>query len=100
MPSPVRAVLIISQVCFLVISTVFLVIAVRGYRGTPFGAVLRPLPIATVVFSASSAMRLVPLAPATVRTAQFGINAVAVAFLCLFGVRLGLLLTGRREVTA
>lgn len=55
LPFPL-VVLALVQTAVLVAATVLMAIAARGYAGTPWGRVLRPLPVALLFFAASTGL--------------------------------------------
>lgn len=59
----VQAGLVVLQLVFLVLAFAFAVIAARGYRGTPWGRVLRPLPAVLALMAAGAGASRLPSTP-------------------------------------
>ena len=88
--------LAVGQVFLLGVALPLAVVAVRGYEGTPFGRVLRPLPVVVLGFLVTVAAKLVPLG---VHEGYYVVavgNTVGVVAALVSAVRLVLLLTQRR----
>lgn len=71
-------------------------VAVRGFRGAPFGAVLRPLPVVLVAYVGLNAVWVldVSVPPAY----QIATSSVATAAALFSAARLVVLLTERRKL--
>ena len=88
--------LLLLQVVFLTVGAVFAVVAARGYRGSPWGRVLRPLPVVLALFVVSAGVALLPVAWwADVATYLWG---VAVLGIGVSVYEFLLLTTGRRSM--
>lgn len=58
-----KAGLVVLQLVLLVLGFVFATIAARGYQGTPWGRVLRPLPAVIALLAAGAGVSLLPSTP-------------------------------------
>ncbi len=72
------------------------VVAARGFRGTPFGRVVRPLVPITGAYLAIAATKVV--APAAAATASRVFGTLAVVLMAWTAVQAILLLSGRRAL--
>lgn len=59
----VQTALVALQLALLAVAFVFAVIAVRGYRGTPWGRVLRPMPAVLALMAMGAFVSLLPATP-------------------------------------
>lgn len=88
--------LLLLQVVFLTVGAVFAVVAARGYRGSPWGRVLRPLPVVLVLFVVSAGVALLPVPWwGDVATYLWGVAILGIAVAVYEFL---LLTTGRRAV--
>ena len=71
-------------------------IAVRGYWHAPFGAVLRPLPVAAVGFLVAVGERFLPIGSDLATTIQFAAWTVAVLAVAWASLQFFLVTTERR----
>lgn len=89
---------VLSTATVLVLAAAFplSLVAARGYRGAPFGAVLRPIPVAIVAFVALNAAWAmdVSVPPAY----QLVTSTVAILAVLVAAARVFVLLTGRRKL--
>lgn len=86
----------LGQVVVLSATLPFAIVAARGFRGTPFGRVVRPLVPITGAYLAIAATKLV--APAAVTTASRVFGTIAVLLMAWTAVQAILLLSGRRAL--
>lgn len=86
----VRAGLVVLQLVLLVLGFVFAAIAARGYRGTAWGRVLRPLPAVLALMAAGAGVSLLPSTPAhggIYTTVLLGLAVVGIVYATLEFVR-------------
>lgn len=98
MAPPVDDALLLLNVVFLSATLPLSVIAVIGYRGTPWGQVVLFLPFISVGYVVTQGLALSPLeGPGPFYVGLFTL-VVAVVATALLAYRLATLLTGRRAV--
>lgn len=86
----VKAGLVVLQLVLLVVGFVFAVIAARGYGGTAWGRVLRPLPIILAFMTTGAGASLLPSTPShggIYTTTLLGFAVVGIVYATLEFVR-------------
>lgn len=86
----VKAALVVIQLVLLVLGFLFAGIAARGYRGTAWGRVLRPLPAVLALLAAGAGISLLPSTPANggiYTTVLLGIALVGIVYATVQFVR-------------
>lgn len=86
----------LGQVVVLSATLPFTVVAARGFRGTPFGRVVRPLVPITVAYLAIAATKVVAPAASALASRLFG--TLAVVLIAWAAAQAILLLSGRRAL--
>jgi hypothetical protein len=86
----------VGQIIVLSATLPFAIVAARGFRGTPFGRVVRPLVPITVAYLAIATTKLV--APAAATTASRAFGTLAVVLMAWTAAQAILLLSGRRAL--
>lgn len=96
-PAVALDVLLLLQVVLLTVACVFAAIAALGYRGAPWGRVLRPLPFVLGVFVVTAVLAMLPLPDVWVDVATW-LWAVAVVGIAVTVYEFVTLTTGRRPM--
>lgn len=78
----IEAVFVRLNIVVLTLALVFSIVAVQGFRGTPWGAVLRPLPIVAGGFLASVFISSLPIGTGSTMSLVAFSWAVAIAAMC------------------
>lgn len=95
---PVVRALVIGHTVVLAMAFPFAVLAARGYRGTPWGRALKPLPVVTAALMLSSAANFVledPQRAGYAGALLWGVAGLGIGWSVL---QTFVLLTGRREL--
>lgn len=93
--SVITAVLDLVQVVTLSIGFVLAVIPAIGYRNTPFGSVLLPLPFVALAFLVANGIELLPLSSSIIDPVVAGVTTLGILAIGWTALQMTLVLTER-----